>query len=148
VPEAILKEFLTQDSKKHSDYLGALNAWQGRFPETQLMVGYFDELESDPRGLFVRVLNFLAIDAGPSSIPPSIGENRRASRGSKAPIEYRVFLARLHLDQLRALHERLESEWTRRWLDEALELIGDDEPSLTDPVRGMDSNSLPAKFRN
>jgi len=134
VPEAILKEFLAEDAKGHSDYLNALEAWQGHFAADQMMVGYFDELESDPRGLFVRVLDFLDIDAGPASIPPSIGENRRASRGSKAPMDYRVFLARLHLDQLRALHDRLGSEWTKRWLDEALELTADARPSLAGPV--------------
>jgi hypothetical protein len=135
VPESILKEFLTEDAKGHSNYLSALEAWQSRFPASQMMVGYFDELETDPRGLFVRVLNFLGIDAGPSSVPPSIGENRRASRGPKAPMGYRIFLARLHLDQLRALHERLGSEWTRRWLDEALELTGDTQPPLTEAIR-------------
>jgi hypothetical protein len=134
VPDEILKNFLTEDAKGHSDYLSALEAWQTRFPATQMMLGYFDELENDPRALFIRVLNFLAIESGSSAIPPAISENRRASRGSKAPIEYRIFLARLHLDQLKALHDRLGSEWTRQWLVEALELAGERHPSLPEPV--------------
>ncbi|MFM8746704.1 MAG: sulfotransferase domain-containing protein [Aestuariivirga sp.] len=135
VPDAILRAFLTADANGHSDYLNALEAWQSRFPASQMLVGYFDELAADPRGLFARVLAFLDIDAGPASIPPAIGENRRASRGSKAPGEYRVFLARLHLDQLRALHERLGSEWTRRWLDDALELTSVRHPPFSEPER-------------
>lgn len=134
VPEEVLKNFLADDAKGHSDYLSALDAWQSHFPESQMMLGYFDELESDPRALFTRVLNFLAVDAGQSAIPPSINENRRASRGSKAPMEYRVFLAHLHLGQLKALHDRLKSEWTRRWLDEALELAGERQLSPAEPV--------------
>ena len=95
-PEAVLKEFLTEDAKGHSDYLSALDAWQSRFPGNRMMVGYFDELASDPRAFYVRVLDFLGIDVGPSLIPPAVDENRHASRGSKPPHEYRVFLARLY----------------------------------------------------
>jgi hypothetical protein len=133
-PEDVLKAFLAEDARGHSDYLGALGSWQGRFPDSQMMVAYFDELESDPRDLFSRVLKFLEIDTVPSVIPPSIGENRRASRGAKAPMAYRVYLARLHLEQLKALDDRLGSEWTRRWLQEARELAGQGQPPIIEPV--------------
>ena len=124
VPETVLKDFLIKDANGHSDYLGALDTWQGHFPSQGMMVGFFDELESDPRALFVRVLEFLSIDTGPSSIPLTIGENRKPSRGPRVPLEYRRFLAGLHLKQIKELHERLQSEWTARWLAEALELTG------------------------
>jgi hypothetical protein len=128
VPETVLKNFLSEDARGHSDYLNALNAWQSRFAERQMLVGYFDELESDPRALYTRVADFLGIDSSPASIPASVGENRRASRGAKAPLEYRVFLARLHLDGLQKLHDRLNSRWTAEWLNEALELAGERPP--------------------
>jgi len=122
VPERVLKDFLIEDGKGHSDYLGALEAWQSHYPPELMLVGFFDELERDPKALFVRILDFLDIDAGPSSIPPGISENWHPSRGSKIPQSYRAFLAGLHLDQLKALDQRLKSAWTARWLKEALEL--------------------------
>jgi hypothetical protein len=134
VPESVLKDFLSEDAKGHSDYLGALEAWQGRFPSDRMLVGYFDELERAPKALFVRVLEFLSIDAGPSSIPPGIGENRNPSRGSKVPPKYRAFLAELHLNKLRALDQRLKSEWTAKWLEEALELAGERQPAVAKAV--------------
>ncbi len=132
VPESVLKNFLIEDAKGHSDYLGALEAWQSRYSGGRMLVGYFDELESNPRALFLRVLDFLSIDTGPSSIPHAVDQNRRAGRGSKAPMEYRVFLASLHLSQLKALHKRLQSTWTAQWLEEALELTGGGEAPMAE----------------
>lgn len=51
VPESVLKEFLVEDAKGHSDYVSALEAWQGFVPANRMMVRYFDELEEDPRAV-------------------------------------------------------------------------------------------------
>lgn len=131
VPEAVLKAFLVEDARGHSDYISALEAWQGRVPEDRMMVRYFDELEENPHALFTQILNFLGVDTSSSAIPPTVDENRRASRGAKAPIEYRMFLAQLHRNQLEALDARLGSVWTRKWLEEATGLIATSE--LTRP---------------
>lgn len=123
VPEAVLKDFLAEDARGHSDYISALEAWQAYIPADRMMVRYFDELEENPRALFTQILDFLAIDSSAAAIPAGIGENRRASRGSKAPDQYRTYLAQLHLPQLEALDARLGSTWTNIWLDEARELV-------------------------
>lgn len=87
------------------------------------------------RALFSRILEFLEIDAGSSSIPPAIDENRRSSRGTKAPIEHRIFLAHLHHQRLKTLDARLGSVWTRKWLEEATELIETKAQTHLEPIR-------------
>jgi hypothetical protein len=87
-----------------------------------MLVGFFDELESDPQALYVRILRFLQLDASPAVIPAGLSENRHRSRGSKVDIQHRSFLANLHLESLAALHERLQTDVTKKWLDEARQL--------------------------
>ena len=119
VPASALSEFLENDAKGHSDYLAALDAWQPHYPSDRMLLGFFDELESDPETFFTRILDFLGIDSSPALIPAAVRENRHRSRDSKAPDEYRSFLAALHLEALTKLHDRLQTDTTRRWLDEA-----------------------------
>ena len=122
VPAAVLRKFLERDTHGHSDYLGALNAWQPHYPPDRMLIGFFDELESDPQTLYVRILRFLEIDASPAVIPSGLSENRHQSRGSKVDMQYRSFLANLHLESLASLHDRLRTDVTKKWLNEARQL--------------------------
>ena len=119
VPAAVLKKFLEEDAQGHSDYLGALDAWQPHYPPDRMLIGFFDELESDPEALYVRILRFLELDASPAVIPAGLIENRRRSRGSKVDKQHRAFLANLQLESLASLHDRLQTDVTKRWLIKA-----------------------------
>jgi sulfotransferase family protein len=116
VPPDVLKAFLEKDAQGHSNYVAALEAWQPHFG-SQLLLGFFDELQNAPDKLFQRVARFLDIDA--EIVPSSIRENMNRSRDSKITDEYRAYLARLHLNGLHKLHDRLQTLETASWLREA-----------------------------
>jgi hypothetical protein len=118
VPPDVLHSFLERDAQGHSNYLGALDAWQRHFGD-QLLVGYFDELKSDPELLFRRVIRFLNIKDSQGWLPSGLCENRHPSRDAQMPHEYRSYLAKLHLPSLKELHSRLRSKETEEWLAKA-----------------------------
>jgi hypothetical protein len=119
VPKEELQAFFRKDSTGHSDYIGALESWGRYFGEGQMLLGFFDELASDPRALFRRALDFVGADSADEFLPATVAVNSDRSRGSAMPAEIRAELARLHYDQLRALHARLDNAWTAGWLSAA-----------------------------
>ena len=134
VSERDLKEFLERDRFGHSDYLGALNAWQTYYGEGQMLIAFFDELARDPKCLLKRILDFLGIESSESVIPATVGKNRNPSRGAAASPELRTFLARLHMDQLAELHARFGNAWTSAWLISARQAIANDPSRISKSI--------------
>lgn len=124
IPREELLDFLARDREGHSDYIGALEAWQRHYGDGKMLVGFFDELVSDSRSLLKRILDFVGADSGDHLLPPSVAVNRDRGRGPAIPADIQADLARIHLDQLRALHARLNNAWTAKWLASADAAIG------------------------
>lgn len=54
--------FLEQEhAARRSDYLAILDAWLDVFPEEQLLVGFFDEVQHHPRELLERVFQHISV---------------------------------------------------------------------------------------
>jgi hypothetical protein len=124
VPADELQAFLRRDSSGHSDFLGALDSWQRYYREDQMLVCFFDELASDPRALFRRILDFVGADSADQYLPAMLGVNRNPSRGASVSDAMRVVLSKMHLAQLRGLHARLDNPWTAQWLAMAENALG------------------------
>lgn len=121
-PAAEVEYYLGKhNSVSHLRYADNLSTWERFFPAEQIFIGYFDELRSDPRGLFKRVLSFLGVDDSDACIAPDVERRFPDYRREIPPLPecQRRFLARLYGDSLAELHARLENEHTGRWLAEA-----------------------------
>jgi hypothetical protein len=129
VPKEELQAFFRRDCAGHSDYLGALDSWQRYFGEGQMLLGFFDELASDPRTLFKRVLDFVGADSSDEFLPATVAVNRDRGRGSGIPEAIRADLAKLHYVQLQTLHTRLDNAWTTGWLASAEEALNGESRS-------------------
>ena len=68
-------------------------------------MGFFDDLREDPRRPLASILEFLGTDAGDESLPADIEGRRNPGRGETIPTRFEVLLARVLLDEVRALHE-------------------------------------------
>jgi hypothetical protein len=125
VPQAELWKFFKEDEDVtgHSDYLGALAAWECHYGRGQMHVAFFDELAANPTALLRRILDFLEVDSSDGVIPATVGTTRNAGRGSAMPPEIRAFLSGLHYDQIAKLHARFDNCWTEAWLSSAEEAI-------------------------
>ena len=58
-------EFITFFRSDHSllrgDYERSINNWLSVFPENQLLIGFFEEISSDPKSLLLRVFEHLGV---------------------------------------------------------------------------------------
>jgi hypothetical protein len=130
VPPSELREFLERDAEGHSNYIQALDAWQPHF-EGQMLIGFFDELQSAPDALFKRIARFLEVSDDSTVVPGRIRENLHRSRDVPISEEYRSFLSALHLPSLTRLHERLKAPETERWLRAARDSAEGNARSVT-----------------
>jgi hypothetical protein len=106
-----------------SDYLGNLQRWREFYRPEQIFVGFFDQLEENPRALLRDIYGFLGLDASDALIPPSVQAKSNPGSGPAIPAEYAQLLARLFLPKLEALHQELGSPYTERWLLRAREMV-------------------------
>jgi len=103
----------------HGDYLTNLRSWRQHYSESQIFIGFFDELRESPGALLRRILEFLALDANAAAIPEDVAEKRNAGKGEPIPEQFRAFLAELHHAQLVDLDRAFRNAYTKRWLQTA-----------------------------
>lgn len=124
--ERVERYLAKENSLSHLRYARNLAVWERHLPSAQVRVAFYDDLAADPRALFRRILAFLGLEEE-EGVPDDV-ERRRGwvpGRRPEIPERHRRFLARLHLEELAALHARLEHEVTGRWLARARAAAGD-----------------------
>ena len=101
---------------RHAEYSRNLAAWEAHYPASQVFVGFFDELQDDPGALLQRLLAFLGLDHGAQALPRDVDARRNPGSGELVPSAVEGTLARLLIDEVRALQARFDNVHTRRWL--------------------------------
>lgn len=123
-PAAAVREFLDRPSTAaHADYATALETWERFYPRERILVGFFEQLSSDPRGLLRSVCQFLEIDASDAVLPATVGEKRYARDYESIPEELAAHLATKYLPSLERLDARLGTAETAAWLADARTLV-------------------------
>jgi len=114
--EEFLAHFNDPDTRRRGDYLPMLERWTRAVPSERLLIGFHDQLSSDPVGLFETVCRFLEID--PDVRPPALERRINAAPRHPMPPHLHRYLAELHLPALEELAERFGPP-VDRWLAEA-----------------------------
>jgi len=108
--------FERKDVIANSDYMNNLAKWEKYYHQEQIFVGFFDDLERNPRCFFRAILGFLRVDASDKHISSSIEQKRHVGRAGSVPDWALRTLARIHYEQLKALHRRFANDSTASWL--------------------------------
>ncbi len=117
IPESEIEARLHRPKAwRHGEYLKNLAAWEAHFPNEQIFIGFFDDLQDSPRALLGRILEFLGVDGGGRAVPGDVEMHRNPGRGEDVPIHFERVLARACADEVRALNDRFDNTHTRRWL--------------------------------
>lgn len=102
-----------------SDYLKTLSVWSTYFPETQLCIGFFEEIEQNPKQLLLRIFEFLGVAATENYLNPSVYKGVvNPSLPKEIPIDIKVYLTKRYFSQLEEL-SRIVGGCAKDWLREA-----------------------------
>lgn len=121
--EEYMAHFDGHASRLRGDYLGAIKRWRTHFPESQLFLGFYDEILACPEELLLRVYRFLGVSAMDKNLPPIV--RTRYNAGTREPIPPRLsrYLAALYIDEMHALAS-LYGTYPRQWLRQCELVLG------------------------
>lgn len=99
------------------DYLRTLANWQTYFPQEQLFVGFFDDIEEKPWDILKMLFEFLGLDVGKYPIAEYTFDKVNVSPEKKMPDQVRAFLSEKYLDEVRQINEMVGGH-AQAWLAE------------------------------
>jgi hypothetical protein len=102
--------------RARSDYLEIIDNWGKHVPESNMFIGFYDQLEESPETLVRNLLNFLCVDPDAYPAWDAVGKTRysAASYGYPIPTPVRDFLVQRYSTQVHALQKY--GHYPQRWL--------------------------------
>lgn len=82
---AVARNLLSQGFTRRL-YASNLQRWMSHFDRDRFFIGYFEELNEDPAGLFDRICDFLQIERWSARLGSQIGAKVNSSRDSRSEI--------------------------------------------------------------
>ena len=108
--------FRASASRLRGDYVSSIERWLGRFPPSQLLIAFYDEIEEQPRILMQRVLDFLGASVTDADKLASISTRFNTGELAAIPATLHRELAELYVEQTRVLAQRF-GKYPQRWLE-------------------------------
>jgi hypothetical protein len=87
-------------------YAENIERWRRFFPNEQIHVGRFDDIERRPEAFLREVLRFLGVSDDPRFVPASVAEAVNPTAESKVPERHRRFLEELLSDEIASWRQR------------------------------------------
>jgi hypothetical protein len=110
-----LAHFTGVASKRRGSYPDIIDRWLSQYPEKQLFLGYYDDIESRPDDLLTRVFRFLGVSADKAHVPSTVRVRVNAGARERIPESLHRRLAELYLRDLQVLTRRYGS-YPQAWL--------------------------------
>ena len=111
----IKKELTSTGSRARTNYLRTIENWTSVFPESQMMIVYYEEVINDPENLIRKIVKFIGGDEHPDC-SNLMYKKLNSSPGTVFPAEYKKILRCLYAEQLQDLHAKLDTQITKTWL--------------------------------
>ncbi|WP_295399053.1 sulfotransferase [uncultured Thiocystis sp.] len=111
-----IAHFNSRASRLRGDYLRTIDCWLEKYPEDQLFIGFFDQIESEPEILLTRILDFLGVDSSADAIQANLRSAVNAGQKASIPQRLHQHLASLYVDNLQILAQSY-GHYPTRWLD-------------------------------
>ncbi|WAT18951.1 sulfotransferase [Aurantiacibacter sp. MUD11] len=117
-----IERFLAWDkAQANNRYDTVISRWSRHFPDTQLHVAFYDQLEEDPADFFSGICRFLGIE-------PRCGEglSEKIHAGEKVPMppQIRRQLSAEYLPEVTRLDRRFANRYTADWVGALRSKIG------------------------
>jgi hypothetical protein len=103
---------------KSSDYLGNLDRWRRLYPDSQIFVGFLEEIAEQPARFLLRLFEFLGIEVSVEHVPRT-ANTKVFARAGMVPPAISGHLAELYMPTIIELHERFANQYTEAWLARA-----------------------------
>lgn len=113
----IRQDLTSSSSTARGDYLAVIDNWSCVFPESQIIVIYYDDIQQYPEKVMRKIVKFIEADDYPI-LGSGLYKKFNSSFNESLPAPYRSLLRELYADQLKLLYKKLDNPIVKSWLDE------------------------------
>jgi hypothetical protein len=122
-PVEVIAWLMRAKTQEHAGYTQAIENWRSVF-EDRLLIGFYDELCSNPAELLARIQAFIGVA---EAIPVDVGTARNAGNWVGIPSPFLSLLEDSFRPEIERLHGLLGHPITREWLNRR---YGSERPAL------------------
>ncbi len=115
-PQVIQQFMESEKPHRRSDYFKTLQVWESFYPQEQIFIGFFEQIQENPRQLLLDIYQFLGVDSSEQYIPDLLHKRRNAGHYSPIPDDWASHLAQRYHESLKLLHQRFDNSSTASWL--------------------------------
>lgn len=108
-----IDHFRSQGSMLRGDYESCLRNWYGVYPDNQLIVCLFDELQKDPATLLRRCFNHVGVSEDNYPWPTDLATKMFPTAEHHLPQQLRTELHGLYMDKIASLATFLRSDLSK-----------------------------------
>ena len=120
--DTVIEEFMQQEHPHaRSYYFRNLEVWESVFPQEQIFVGFYEQVQDEPETLLRDIYQFLGVDASQKYIHRPSEKKVNVGRYEPIPRRWGRFLAERYYGQIQSLHKRFANAATSSWLSMAEE---------------------------
>ena len=121
----VIQQFMeSEEPHRRSDYFKTLQVWESFYQREQIFIGFFEQIQENPRELLLDIYQFLGVDSSEQHIPDSLHKKRNARHYSPIPDDWASHLAQRYHESLKLLHQRFDNSSSARWLAFAEQYLG------------------------
>jgi hypothetical protein len=114
--DEIMKRHERPKNRRHTDYTRNLDTWLCHYPQDQLRVVFFEEIQRNSIEVLNSVLEFIGARKDDSVSRDEAAVIRNPGKSEKMPETIRQALAHSCLEEVRRLHARFANGFTEEWL--------------------------------
>jgi len=104
----------------HSDYVNNLKRWKKYFPEKQIFVGFYEEIQQEPILFLERIFDFLEVDKQyVDKLEDLASKKINITSHKNIPADKLELIASYEYESIQQCHEYFGNEYTAAWLENA-----------------------------
>lgn len=118
-----IEHFESNFSLSRGCYSSILSTWSQYYPPEQICIGYYDEIIKSPKGLLLRIFEFLNVEASAVHISEKIhGRLNSSTKFRQIPPHLERHLAEIYREEVENMSEKAGS-YARNWLNRVKGLL-------------------------
>lgn len=109
---------------KHSKYIESITRWESYFPKDQIFIGFYDEIQQNPKQFLNRLFDFLGVDQFQEiAFNQSLSKKVNRSIHKEVPTNVIQLIAKIEYENIQQVHTYFKNDYTAAWLQEAEEIL-------------------------
>lgn len=107
----------------HSNYVSNLIRWENFFVPERFFIGFFDEIQNNPKQFLDRLFKFLHLPEIDYSLFDKLLYRRVNSFTLPIPQKVLVAIAKNELSNIKRIHQRFSNQYTASWVNEVESIL-------------------------